>query len=61
MEDTDTPPGFVRLQLLTSPRDRHIESSVVPFNDGVYLLSERWRKTVLSKMMEIKSFNNVIN
>uniref|UniRef100_K1QT37 Uncharacterized protein n=1 Tax=Magallana gigas TaxID=29159 RepID=K1QT37_MAGGI len=61
MEDTDTPPGFVRLQLLTPPRDRRIELSVVPFNDGVYLSSERWRKIGLTFMREMKSISNAIN
>uniref|UniRef100_K1Q079 Uncharacterized protein n=1 Tax=Magallana gigas TaxID=29159 RepID=K1Q079_MAGGI len=61
MEDTDTPPGFVRLQLMTSPRDEIIESSVVSFNDGVYLSSERWRRIALTNMMENRSFNNTIN
>ncbi|XP_052683591.1 uncharacterized protein LOC128163940 [Crassostrea angulata] len=58
MEDTETPPGFVRLQLLTLPRDRFIESSVVPYNDGMYISCMRWRQRMLSMVRGNKVFNN---
>ncbi|XP_065929585.1 uncharacterized protein [Magallana gigas] len=57
MEDTDTPPGFVRLQLLTSPRDGEIESSVVPYNDGMYISCMRWRQ-IMFTFCEYKNLNN---
>lgn len=31
IQDTDTPPGYVRLQLETPPGDELIASSIVPF------------------------------
>lgn len=34
LDHTDTPPGFVRLQLFSSPRDIIIASAIVPFKDG---------------------------
>jgi hypothetical protein len=52
MEDDDTPPGFVKLQLLTSPRGIYITSSAVPVNDRVYISSVLWQQ---------QTFNNVIN
>eukprot|EP00105_Crassostrea_gigas_P035650 XP_019919798.1 PREDICTED: uncharacterized protein LOC109617684 [Crassostrea gigas] len=58
MEDTDTPPGFVRLQLLTSPRDGDIESSVVPFNDGMYMSCVRWRQRLLTRLNGMNITNN---
>uniref|UniRef100_A0A8W8IHS4 Mab-21-like HhH/H2TH-like domain-containing protein n=1 Tax=Magallana gigas TaxID=29159 RepID=A0A8W8IHS4_MAGGI len=61
MEETDTPPGFVKLQLLTPPWDGHIGKSVVPFSDGMYISSERWRKIALTFMMENRSFSNTIH
>uniref|UniRef100_A0A8W8MAI7 Mab-21-like HhH/H2TH-like domain-containing protein n=1 Tax=Magallana gigas TaxID=29159 RepID=A0A8W8MAI7_MAGGI len=57
MEDTETSPGFVRLQLLTSPRDRIIESSVVPYNDGMYISCVRWRQIMLTTVSRRKFFN----
>eukprot|EP00105_Crassostrea_gigas_P036483 XP_019920631.1 PREDICTED: uncharacterized protein LOC109617970 [Crassostrea gigas] len=58
MEDIETSPGFVRLQLLTSPRDTSIESSVVPYNDGMYISCMRWRQRMLSMVSGNKRFNN---
>lgn len=37
MDHTDTPPGFARLQLFSSPRDIIITSAIVPFKDGLYI------------------------
>ncbi|XP_052683592.1 uncharacterized protein LOC128163941 [Crassostrea angulata] len=58
MEDTETPPGFVRLQLLTSPRDRNIELSVVPYNDGIYISCVRWRQIMLNSINVKKTLKN---
>jgi hypothetical protein len=44
MEDNDTPPGFVKLKLLTLPRDKYIVSSAVPVNDRVYISSLLWQQ-----------------
>ncbi|XP_065930144.1 protein mab-21-like [Magallana gigas] len=59
IEDTDTPPGFVRLQILTSLRNRIIELSVVSFNDGMYISCVRWRQKMLTLWSKIITFNNV--
>ncbi|XP_065929819.1 uncharacterized protein [Magallana gigas] len=58
MKDTDTSPGFVRLQLLTLPRDKFIESSLVPYNDGMYLSCVRWRQRMLTRISGNKTFSN---
>jgi hypothetical protein len=44
MEDNDTPPGFVKLQLLTSPKERITEASAVPVNGRVYISSLLWQQ-----------------
>ncbi|XP_052704919.1 uncharacterized protein LOC128180806 [Crassostrea angulata] len=59
MEDTDTPPGFVRLQLLTSPLDRNISSSVIPFNDGMLISNVKWRQIILTLISGNKTFTNL--
>lgn len=48
VEDSDTPPGFVILQLLTTPRDKNIASCIVPFNDSLYISNARWRQILLT-------------
>lgn len=58
MEDTGTPPGFVRLQLLTSARGSGIEFVIVQSSDGMYLSSLRWRQIMLTMISGHKSFNN---
>uniref|UniRef100_K1RQR1 Uncharacterized protein n=1 Tax=Magallana gigas TaxID=29159 RepID=K1RQR1_MAGGI len=58
MEDSDTPPGFVRLQVLTSQRRSEIEFSVVPYNDGMYISCVRWRQVMLTMVSRMKTFNN---
>ncbi|XP_052704680.1 uncharacterized protein LOC128180596 [Crassostrea angulata] len=58
-EDTDTPPGFVRLQLLTPPRDGDIASSVIPFSDGMYISNVKWRQIILTKISENKTITNL--
>ncbi|XP_061179628.1 uncharacterized protein LOC133188272 [Saccostrea echinata] len=50
MEDSGTPPGFVRLCLLTSPRDDFTISSLVPFNGGAYISSSLWRETYFQSL-----------
>ncbi|XP_062588849.1 uncharacterized protein LOC134250500 [Saccostrea cucullata] len=44
MEDSHTPPGFVRLRLLTHPRHEIAISSIVFCNDGTYMSSRLWRE-----------------
>ncbi|XP_061165696.1 uncharacterized protein LOC133174612 [Saccostrea echinata] len=44
MEDTNTPPGFVRLQLLTVPRGKYFTTAIIPFNDRIYISSFLWRQ-----------------
>lgn len=46
MDHTDTPPGFVRLQLFSSPRDIFIASAIVPFKDGLYISNLKWRQLI---------------
>ncbi|XP_052717325.1 uncharacterized protein LOC128189667 [Crassostrea angulata] len=58
MEDTCTPPGFVRLQLLTSARGSGIEFVNVQSSDGMFLSSLRWRQIMLTNISGHKSFNN---
>ncbi|XP_052707168.1 uncharacterized protein LOC128182529 [Crassostrea angulata] len=57
IEDTDTPPGFVRLQLLTPPRDGFIASSVVPLHNRSYISSSKWRQTLLTSVRRNKAWN----
>ncbi|XP_065924470.1 uncharacterized protein [Magallana gigas] len=59
MEDTDTPPGFVRLQLMTSPLDRNISSTVIPFSDGMYISNVKWRQIMLTMISGKKNFTNL--
>ncbi|XP_061165723.1 uncharacterized protein LOC133174640 [Saccostrea echinata] len=56
MEDFDTPPGFVRLRLLTSPRDSITRSSRIPFNNAFYISSSLWRENQFQFYMENKHF-----
>ncbi|XP_062614598.1 uncharacterized protein LOC134276354 [Saccostrea cucullata] len=44
MEDSDTPPGFVRLRLLTSKHEEYslVKSCHVHFNGGIYISSSVW-------------------
>ncbi|XP_062585867.1 uncharacterized protein LOC134247538 [Saccostrea cucullata] len=57
MDDTDTPPGFVRLQLLTRPR--YACFSLVPLNDRVYISSLFWRQLALKNSSRSIKFQNV--
>ncbi|XP_062593966.1 uncharacterized protein LOC134255449 [Saccostrea cucullata] len=59
MEDTDTPPGFVRLRLLTQPRDYFINSAVVSLNGIHYLSNLLWKEKWLQKIKEMKAIKNV--
>ncbi|XP_062593279.1 uncharacterized protein LOC134254771 [Saccostrea cucullata] len=52
VEDSDTPPGFVRLQLLTETRDCFIRQTRVSFNDKFYLSNLIWRKEMLQMSNE---------
>ncbi|XP_062587409.1 uncharacterized protein LOC134249065 isoform X2 [Saccostrea cucullata] len=46
MEDSDTPPGFVRLRLLhlSVSSQNFTEQCLLPFNDGLYISSSLWRE-----------------
>ncbi|XP_052703282.1 uncharacterized protein LOC128179753 [Crassostrea angulata] len=59
MEDIDTPPGFVRLQLLTPPQSEIIESLVVPFSDGMYISNVEWRQMPFTLIVEEGFFKNI--
>lgn len=48
VEDSDTPPGFVRLQFLTSKQDEHIESCIIPFDNLMYISTAKWRQIMLA-------------
>jgi hypothetical protein len=61
MEDNDTPPGFVKLQLLTSPRGRLITASAVPVNDRVYISSLLWQQESVNAVGNHKGHQRVIN
>ncbi|XP_061179624.1 uncharacterized protein LOC133188268 [Saccostrea echinata] len=53
MEDSDTPPGFVRLRLLTPAR--HIDTIfLVPFDGGAYISSSLWRERYFQFMYEVR-------
>ncbi|XP_056006118.1 uncharacterized protein LOC125657819 [Ostrea edulis] len=59
MEDSDTPPGFVRLQLLTSPKDELIASLGVPVNGRVYIASLLWQQEELDQVNDFKGHERV--
>jgi hypothetical protein len=59
MEDNDTPPGFVKLQLLTSPQDDYITASAVPVNDRVYISSLFWKQEDFKRVHSNKSYQRV--
>ncbi|XP_062588846.1 uncharacterized protein LOC134250498 [Saccostrea cucullata] len=57
MEDSDTPPGFVRLRLLTPSRQTFMTSCLVPCSDDVYISSRLWRESFFQSLHK-KGFNN---
>jgi hypothetical protein len=59
MEDADTPPGFVKLQLLTPPRGDFISSSAVPVNGRVYISSLLWQQETFSKVNKMNGRQRV--
>lgn len=59
VEDTETTPGFVRLQLLSPARDKNIASSVASFNDRKYILGSKWRQIMLTHVRSRKSYSRV--
>ncbi|XP_048744867.2 uncharacterized protein LOC125657948 [Ostrea edulis] len=61
MQDNDTPPGFVKLQLLTSPRGEYIVSSAVPVNDRIYVSSLLWQQHTLQNLNNVKGYRNGIS
>ncbi|XP_062593426.1 uncharacterized protein LOC134254912 [Saccostrea cucullata] len=59
MEESDTPPGFVKLHLLTQPRDDFIQSALVSLN-GIHFLSNLlWKEKWLQRTEENKQYQNV--
>jgi hypothetical protein len=59
MEDSDTPPGFVKLQLLTSTRDEIIASSAVPVNGRVYISNLSWQLQMFNQVNNAKQHQKV--
>ncbi|XP_061182539.1 uncharacterized protein LOC133190872 [Saccostrea echinata] len=59
MEDTDTPPGFVILQLLTQPKDTYITSALVSLKGIGYLSNLLWRENNLQIIREYKGYHTV--
>ncbi|XP_062619057.1 uncharacterized protein LOC134280633 [Saccostrea cucullata] len=59
MEETDTPPGFVRLQLLTQPKDTMIKSALVSLNGTHYLSNLFWKEKYLREFKENKGYQNI--
>lgn len=59
MEDNDTPPGFVRLRLITSPPDVNIEYSIVAFREGMYISNIKWRRINLESISGSAGFDSV--
>lgn len=58
MEDSDIPPGFVRLRLLSSPPDKNLEPVLFLFNDGMYVSKSRWRQNMLTAMTDSRAYDN---
>jgi hypothetical protein len=61
MEDNDTQPGFVKLQLLTSSQNKYIVSSAVPANDRIYISSLLWQQSSFESFQNNKSLQRVTN
>ncbi|XP_062604610.1 uncharacterized protein LOC134266375 [Saccostrea cucullata] len=55
MEDSDTPPGFVTLRLLT-PQNSRLILSLVPFKDGVFISSSLWREDYFQTLINNEYF-----
>ncbi|XP_061182367.1 uncharacterized protein LOC133190693 [Saccostrea echinata] len=58
-ENTDTPPGFVILQLLTQPKDTFITSALVSLKGIGYLSNLLWRENYLQITRENKVYHTV--
>ena len=50
MEDNDTPPGFVKLQLLASPPGGFVTTFAVLVNDRFYISSLAWQQSTLNSV-----------
>ncbi|XP_048747160.2 uncharacterized protein LOC125659520 [Ostrea edulis] len=59
MEDSDTPPGFVKLQILTWPRNNCTASSAVPVSDRVYMSSFLQQQETIGIFNGLKSHQRV--
>jgi hypothetical protein len=60
MEDNDTPPGFVKLRILTWPKKECIASSAVPVNDNIYMSSLLHQHLAVKIFKSKKNFQRVI-
>lgn len=58
MEDSDTPPGFVRLKLVTSPPGKSINAAL-PFNGGMYISNLKVRQIMLTSISLNKSHSKL--
>jgi hypothetical protein len=63
MEDNDAPPGFVKLQRLSSPPviSNYIALSDVLVNDRVYISSLLWQQNIFKQLTNIKKCQSVTN
>lgn len=61
MDDTDTPPGFVRLRALKLPmKEENIASSIIQFNGGMYISNSRWRQIMMNWIKSKKLYHNIV-
>ncbi|XP_062570822.1 uncharacterized protein LOC134232863 [Saccostrea cucullata] len=58
MDVTDTPPGFVRLQLLTRPVYNFFTSAFVPLNDRIYISSFFLRQFFVEKCSSLMKYQH---
>ncbi|XP_061165716.1 uncharacterized protein LOC133174632 [Saccostrea echinata] len=54
IEDSDTPPGFVRLELLTSTRNDFVISCLASFNGRYYISSSLWTERHFQIFSKVK-------
>lgn len=61
-EDTDTPPGYVRLRRLSTPRHQTASSSDFQISDGTYISNSEWRQLMFSilSLNKLKKLYNSI-
>lgn len=59
-EDTDTPPGYVRLKRLSTPRHQTASSSDFQISDGTYISNSEWRQLMFS-ILSLNKFEKLFN